>query len=510
MRSMPSSNEITIRQRLKDDFEHYAAKCLKVKTKEGTVSPFMLNDAQRYIHAQLEAQLKDTGSVRALILKGRQQGCSTYVEGRFFWKVTHRKGVSAFILTHLDEATTNIFAMAERFYTHCPELVKPSVSASNAKELIFDKLDSGYKVGTAKSKGTGRSQTLHYFHGSEVAYWADPEGHVSGALQAVPNAPGTEVILESTSSGAQGLFHRMCMDASDGRGDYKLVFVPWFWQGEYVKALPAGFTLSAEEQIYKAKFGLSDQQIAWRRAKVVELNGEREFRREYPSTPEEAFEAEDMPFHRSRWKTVPTLPPGEYTWQIFYDVAYVDKKKSDHTAWIVTATDHTNQMFIVESGKKKFEGNALLAHVFKTWERYQQNRLIGAYFESTPMLWNTALPNEQKARNKYFPIRELKHQGRAKQDRIMVLDSALHTITLVGGIEKHPELVNEAATWTRECEVDDLMDDLAYAREEALPGRKPVEVKPIDNRPKNLIALEQAHLGQRPNQRKTINQPTRS
>jgi hypothetical protein len=35
--------------------------------------------------------------------------------------------------------------------------MKPEVGTSNAEELIFDKLDSGYLITTASGEGTGRS-----------------------------------------------------------------------------------------------------------------------------------------------------------------------------------------------------------------------------------------------------------------------------------------------------------------------------------------------------------------
>src|SRR5580698_8757485 len=100
--------ERELRQRLKNDFIHYAERCLMIRAKDGAITPLRLNAAQLYIHACLEKQLAETGRVRALILKGRQQGCTTYVEGRFYWKVTHGRGLRAFILTHLDDATRNI------------------------------------------------------------------------------------------------------------------------------------------------------------------------------------------------------------------------------------------------------------------------------------------------------------------------------------------------------------------------------------------------------------------
>ena len=118
--TVASEEDGEIRQRLKDDFPHYAAKCLKIRPKKGGLIPFVLNRVQLHIHEALERQLAETGRVRALILKARQPGCSTYIEGRAYWKVTHRTGVRAFILTHKQEATDNLFGMADRFHTNCP------------------------------------------------------------------------------------------------------------------------------------------------------------------------------------------------------------------------------------------------------------------------------------------------------------------------------------------------------------------------------------------------------
>ena len=74
------------RQRLKDDFEFYARNCLHIRTKHDGLQPLILNQAQKYIHSRFEAQLKETGKVRAIILKGRQQGASTLVQGRYVWQ----------------------------------------------------------------------------------------------------------------------------------------------------------------------------------------------------------------------------------------------------------------------------------------------------------------------------------------------------------------------------------------------------------------------------------------
>lgn len=286
--SLPDCNDP--RLRLRDDLEFYARNCLKIRTKAGKVEPFVFNRAQRYIHEQLEAQKAATGKVRALILKGRQQGCSTYVGARYYHNTTWAQGRRTFILTHEDAATQNLFEMVNRYHEHCPVFVRPETGAANAKELFFSALDSGYKVGTAGTKGVGRSSTIQLFHGSEVAFWPHAEAHAAGVLQAVPDAPGTEVILESTANGVGNFYHQKWRDAERGIGDFIAVFVPWFWQEEYRKEVPDDFAMDGEEAEYARLYGLSPEQMAWRRNKIAELKDANLFRQEYPATAAEAFQ----------------------------------------------------------------------------------------------------------------------------------------------------------------------------------------------------------------------------
>ena len=287
-----SDRERAIRQRLKDDYRHYSSRCLKIRPKDPRAGnqAFILNRAQEYLHERLEHQRATTGKVRALVLKGRQQGISTYIGGRFYWRTTHGRGIRCFILTHEQEATNNLFAMVERYHEHCPVLVKPNTGASNAKELYFDKLESGYAVGTAGTKAVGRSQTIQFMHGSEVAFWPNAATHFAGVVQAVPDMPGTEIILESTANGVGGEFHERWQQAEAGIGDYIAVFIPWFWQEEYRRDVPTGFEYDDEEREYATLHKLTPEQMAWRRNKIAELKDPLLFKQEYPATAAEAFQ----------------------------------------------------------------------------------------------------------------------------------------------------------------------------------------------------------------------------
>jgi len=274
--------------KLRTDFPYYAEHCLKIKSKAGDIVPLKLNRAQQFVHDRIEAQLAKTGKVRALLLKARQQGFSTYIGGRFYWKTSLNRGLQTFILTHEQEATDNLFGMVDRYHKHSS--LKPSTGASNAKELYFDVLDSGYSVGTAGSKAVGRSKTTQLFHGSEVAFWPNAATHFAGAVQTVPDLAGTEIVLESTANGMGGEFHERWQQAEAGIGDYEAIFVPWFWSEEYRRPVPDGFVPDDEEAKEMALHGLDLEQIVWRRAKIAELKDILLFKQEYPATAAEAFQ----------------------------------------------------------------------------------------------------------------------------------------------------------------------------------------------------------------------------
>ena len=274
----------------RDDFTLYAASCLEIRAKSGQAGKFILNTVQRELHKRLRIQQRDTGRIRAIVLKGRQLGCSTYVGGRFYWLASTSRGQRVFILTHSDQATSNLFEMVTRFHEHCPGDLRPVTGAASAKELMFAELDSGYKIGTAGTKDVGRSATIQLFHGSEVAFWPNAETHAAGIFQAIPNLPDTEIILESTAQGFGNLFHGMWEEAEKGKSAYEPIFLPWYWHTEYAKPLTSAFWLSQEDREYQAAYRLSDQQMAWRAEKIQELKSDLLFRQEYPATAAEAFQ----------------------------------------------------------------------------------------------------------------------------------------------------------------------------------------------------------------------------
>lgn len=275
--------------KFKRHFPSYAKSVLFLVSKGGRLVRFEMNRPQTTVHKMIVGQKKNTGRVRTLILKARQTGISTYVEGRYFWLTTKTPNCSTFVLSHLQESTSAIFRMVTTFYDNLPDpAFKPPLQAKTLSMLRFKGLNSQYRVGTAKTGQTGRGQTNQLVHGSEVAFYPDADLITAGLIQTV-GPTGTEVILESTANGASGWFYDRCMECLDGRDEWQLIFLPWHQMTEYRLPVPEEFERTEEEQALADTHDLDDKQLVFRRSKILELGSEELFKQEYPSTAREAF-----------------------------------------------------------------------------------------------------------------------------------------------------------------------------------------------------------------------------
>ena len=311
-------------RKLASDFLFYLEEeILHISPKTGAVIPFKLNQSQKLLHDAIEGQLKRQGYVRALVLKCRQPGVSTYIEGRFYWRTSQELGKTAMIVAHEDKAASRLFVMGKLFHERCPQLFRPATRFSNAKELVFDTddgkgLKSQYIVQTAGSqRAGGRSYTLHYVHASEVSHWGEGGAAIlGGLLESVPSEypakMGTEVIWETTANGLDPIFYEKWMEIVNADGatfengvyaakgkEYICIFIPYFYHDGYREQEPAKDPDEYETWLLSQK-DLSGKnvdlfQIEWRRRKIESLvppigfTKEQFFKQEYPATPQEAF-----------------------------------------------------------------------------------------------------------------------------------------------------------------------------------------------------------------------------
>ena len=313
--------------RWKADLWLFCKEAIKIRAKDGTLKPLILNEAQTILHEAAEAQLKDEQWVRLAGLKGRREGFSTYVAARGYQRATLWDHQRIYILSHMMDSTDALFAMVDLMQEHHP--FPPAVGKDSAKVLEFIKRGSIYTVATAGQKAGGRGQSISFFHGSEAAWWTNAADHFASSVQAVDEVRGrwgtlwrrpdkplpfeaaapetiegwivapSEIWLETTSAGPTGEFHKRYIDAMKGIGRYRHVFVPWTAESEYATEGP--FVASNEpeedgelsEAEYQRVYKLTNAQMLWRREKIHELGSIGKFRQEYPIDITEAFAAAD-------------------------------------------------------------------------------------------------------------------------------------------------------------------------------------------------------------------------
>lgn len=320
--------------RYRRDFRYHARKCIQIKD-HATVKivPLVFNKGQDILHNVAEKQKESIGYIRVLLLKSRRFGGSTYVEGRFYNKSSLNSNRNVFIIGHERESTNTLFQMAKLMHELNP--MPPRTLRSNEKALLFDTrngkgLKSEYRLATAENVDAGRSQGIHYFHGSEEAFWRDGKTLLGGIMQCIPDPPAeSEVFRESTANGYGNSFeidvHKTYAEGrypyyeQDGRvyawshtdTDWIIVFIPWFDIERYTKAFDteeqkAAFEAKINQPVFdeedlkwvasealkiKRRFKLTPEQLNWREWAIEDKcrGSEDLFCQEYPSTVEEAF-----------------------------------------------------------------------------------------------------------------------------------------------------------------------------------------------------------------------------
>ena len=307
----------------------YIPNFLYIRNKNAELVKFKPNKPQKRLRDTIERLRKQGKPVRIIILKARQMGFSTYTEADCFHQTVTNKMFSSTIIAHEEQASQNLYNMFKRYFENLPDALRPMRKRNNAKELLFENpttddlekrrnpgLQSTVKVATAKNTATGRSQTINYLHASEVAFWDNPKETFTGLLQCVPHSAKSTVIMESTANGVGDYFYDMWNNAVAGKNEFVPLFFAWFEMDEY--SLPfeteeekeefikevnyefkdeEGNTVHTEEYELMQDFGVSYEQLKWRRWCISNnCNCDVEqFHQEYPSTPEEAFIASGRP-----------------------------------------------------------------------------------------------------------------------------------------------------------------------------------------------------------------------
>lgn len=270
---------------------------LVIQKKDLSVEPLDLDApfavAQRGLIEEIERQYNLGLPVRIIVLKARQMGMSTAVEGTLFnWCFIH-PGTRSLVIAHETKATQHLFDMTKLMWEEWAFRPYFSEKHNSQKTLAWEETRSSMSVATARNAGSGRSFTYHAVHCSECAFWEDPERLLVGLNQSVPYKHGTIMILESTANGVGNWFHTEWQRAVHKESNFVPLFFPWYVLNEY--AIPnttlRQSDLLEEERELQSQLNLTLPQLAWRRQTIQTqcLGDINQFHQEYPSTPDEAF-----------------------------------------------------------------------------------------------------------------------------------------------------------------------------------------------------------------------------
>ncbi len=295
-----------IKERIRHDFEFWAAMFIRIKDKMGTDDiPFILNRPQRRYLNLLEQQRTTDQPIRVIMLKARQWGGSTITQVYMAWiQLVHRRNWNSIICAHLKDAAANIKGM----YTKLLENYPPWLLNSNEQPHFqpFERTANtsliasrGCKVTICSSESPEavRGNDAVMAHLSEAAFWSNtpahtPEGLIRSIYGSIAIIPLSMVVIESTANGTGTYFHREYMRACRGESDKHAIFVPWYEIEIYSLPVDNPQQLITSLDKYEKwlwQQGATLEAIAWYRTKRREYTRHTDMMAEYPSDETEAF-----------------------------------------------------------------------------------------------------------------------------------------------------------------------------------------------------------------------------
>ena len=282
-----------------------------VESKGRQVLPF------RYNHIQNDVDQTETGM--DIWVKPAQVGFSTERIAKRLADTLTNPGTNTVLVAYEDFITERLLSKVQFFYNHLhglgipglPEIHHDSTYEKTFRFKVDGKLysTSSIYIASARSYVAGRAETIHHLLFDEHAFYPPKamEQILSPALDRVPD--GGTVDIYSTPNGEGNDFHDMYTLAKEGKSVFKAHFYPWFVHEEYVikqgdpriaKYIPesAGpeFKLDRKEKNLVDNFGLTFDQIRWRRWKIKQKESLRRsgemvflFQQEFPEDDVSCF-----------------------------------------------------------------------------------------------------------------------------------------------------------------------------------------------------------------------------
>lgn len=295
--------------RCQTDFQYWCRTCCTIKDKlTGADIPFELNAPQRRVAAMLEEDRHAGRPIRLIMLKARQWGGSTLIQTYMAWiQSCHCRNWHSLICTQVKDSSANIRAMYSKILDNYPEHLwdgdeKPRFSPFERSQNTRIIAGRGCRVtiSSIENQDNIRGSDFAMAHLSEVAFWRStpthsPQDVIRAVCGSIALVPYSMIVMESTANGVGNYFHHEWMRCSEGRGDKRCIFVPWYEIDIYRLTPPDpdefSRSLNTYEQYLRDTHGCSLEQIYWYRCKRSEYITDAQMQAEFPTTPTEAFAA---------------------------------------------------------------------------------------------------------------------------------------------------------------------------------------------------------------------------
>ena len=244
------------------DFEFFSSLRLKIIDKNGTLLPFKQNSPQRKLDLAIQSQVEKGRPIRICLLKARQWGGSTKIEGHLFRDSMIRANRSSMIVAHDLDSARHLREMSYRYYEYY-DFPKPKLKRESDKWWKFQhkiegrSADSHLRIDTADELSAGHSLTIHNLHLSEIQNWRNAQELVKGLFPTVPPSPDTMIFMEGTGSGVGNYWYDFCQMAMQEGTEWEFVFVPWFEIDDYQRK----FESEESKATFEAKLDSEEKDV---------------------------------------------------------------------------------------------------------------------------------------------------------------------------------------------------------------------------------------------------------
>lgn len=232
-------------------------------------------------------QAVEQGHNRIAVIKARQvaatTGCKMVLHHMAY---TSPNAAMLALVSMRDDSASALLDDNKRWLLDLPELLQRPIENKGRTRIKYGDTGSEIKSFTSRSTTGLRSFQPIAAVISEAAYAPDLEEVIAQADAAVGNGL---LILESTAKGPGDHFSKIITEAPHNGWH---VVTLWWWEHPHYRTpddeIPDDFSPTEDEKSLADMYGLTRNQLHWRRKKVLQI-GAHKFAREYPASLDDCF-----------------------------------------------------------------------------------------------------------------------------------------------------------------------------------------------------------------------------